>query len=191
MVRHNGDKARVFATCQMYRKDMLDRLKMLADKGKQEGFIPGVKLVRGAYLEKENERALKRGYPSPMHEKKEHTDGAFDKGLTFCLSERISLCIGTHNEASVLKAIELMKEKKIEASSEKVCFAQLYGMSDHISFNLAKQGFRVAKYLPFGPMELSLPYLFRRANENKSVAGQVSRELSLIKKELERRAKQS
>jgi proline dehydrogenase len=191
MVRYNGDKARVYITCQMYRKDMLNRLKELVDKGKQKGFIPGVKLVRGAYLEKENERAMKLTYATPIHECKEHTDAAFDAALAFCLQEEISLCIGTHNEVSVLKAIKLMIVKGIVSSSEKVCFAQLYGMSDHISFNLAKQGFRVAKYLPFGPMELSLPYLFRRANENKSVAGQVSREFSLIKKELERRAKLS
>ena len=191
MLQFNKEKAYVFTTCQMYRKDMLERLKKLAEKAKQDKFIPGVKLVRGAYLEKENERALRLAYPSPMFEEKVLTDKAFDEALAFCLGQEISLCIGTHNEASVLKAIKLMNEKGIQSSSDKICFAQLYGMSDHISFNLAKHGFRVAKYLPFGPMELSLPYLFRRANENKSVAGQVSRELSLIKKELERRAKKS
>jgi len=191
MKRYNTRSALVFMTLQMYRKDGFDRLKRMAALAEEGHFKLGIKLVRGAYLEKENERAGALGCESPMHESKAKTDEAFDRALHFCIAKRISLCIGTHNEASVLKAIEWMKQEHVEPASETVCFAQLFGMSDHISFNIAAQGYRVAKYLPFGPMELSLPYLFRRANENKSVAGQVSRELALIKKELERRAKQA
>ncbi len=191
MMRYNDTKALVFITCQMYRKDMLHRLKSLADRAREQHFNLGVKLVRGAYLERENARAMALGLVSPMHPCKEDTDQAFDSALHFCLEQGIHVCIGTHNEESVLKAIAFMKTLHINASTEHVCFAQLYGMSDHISFNLAAQGYCVAKYLPFGPMELSLPYLFRRANENKSIAGQVSRELLLIKNELQRRAKQS
>jgi proline dehydrogenase len=191
MERHNKAKALIYTTCQMYRSDMLGRIEILAERGRQKDFVPGIKLVRGAYLEKENQRAKHLVYKSPMHQCKAETDEAFDEALRFCLHEEMALCIGTHNEASVLYAMMLMKEKQILPSSERVYFAQLYGMSDHISYNLAAQGYRVAKYLPFGPMELSLPYLFRRAQENKSVAGQVSRELALIKKELQRRTKQA
>ncbi len=191
MKDYNKKKALVFTTCQMYRTDMLGRLKELAEMGMREQVVPGVKLVRGAYWEKENERAQLLGYTSLMYQSKTLTDQAYDEALHFCMHQQMALCIGTHNERSVLRAIDLMKEFQIVSSSDQVCFAQLYGMSDHISFNLAAQGYRVAKYLPFGPMELSLPYLFRRANENKSVAGQASRELALIKKELQRRTKQA
>lgn len=191
MKNYNQKKPMVFTTCQMYRNDMLGRIKDLAEWGRREDFLPGIKLVRGAYWEKENERAQDLGYESLMYQGKHLTDQAYDEALRFCMAQNIALCIGTHNEQSVLHALTLMKEYQINPSAEQVCFAQLYGMSDHISFNLAAQGYRVAKYLPFGPMELSLPYLFRRADENKSVAGQVSRELSLIKKELQRRTKQA
>ena len=187
MFLYNTEQAWVFNTYQMYRSDMPKRLQQLADTGKQRSFIPGVKLVRGAYLEKENKRAAKLGYESPIWKSKVETDQAFNKALSFCMAEDIALCIGTHNEESVALTLDLMEMNKIQPAYDGIWFAQLYGMSDHLSFNLAAQGYNVAKYLPFGPMKLSLPYLFRRANENKSVSGQSCRELELLKKELERR----
>ncbi len=187
MFLYNTEKAWIFNTCQMYRKDMPKRLQQLADTGRKRSFIPGVKLVRGAYLEKENERAERMGYKSPIWESKEQTDQAFNEALSFCLAEDVALCIGTHNEESVAITLDLMEMNKIQSAYDGIWFAQLYGMSDHLTFNLAAQGYNVAKYLPFGPMKLSLPYLFRRANENKSVSGQSGRELELLKKELERR----
>jgi proline dehydrogenase len=144
--------------------------------------------VRGAYLEKENKRAEELGYESPIWKTKAQTDKAFDDALIFCLLEGMELCIATHNEESVEKAMPLIQKNDGEKLGS-VCFAQLFGMSDHITYNLADKGYTVAKYLPFGPMELSLPYLFRRANENKAVAGQSGRELELLKKELKRRKK--
>lgn len=187
MFLYNTEQAWIFNTCQMYRQDMPTRLQQLAARARKLSFIPGVKLVRGAYMEKENDRANQLGYESPIWKTKKETDNAFDAAIGFCMSHDIALCLGSHNEDSVALAMDFMEINKIEKSSELICFAQLYGMSDHLTFNLAAQGYRVAKYLPFGPMELSLPYLFRRANENKSVAGQSGRELELLKKELERR----
>jgi proline dehydrogenase len=187
MFLYNTDKAWIYTTCQLYRCNMPARLRQLAETGKKHAFIPGVKLVRGAYLEKENERARTMGYESPLWKSKAETDKAFNEALDFCLSHQIALCIGTHNEESVEQALDCMRQYSIEKTTDLIWFAQLYGMSDHLTFNLAAQGYNVAKYLPFGPMELSLPYLFRRANENKSVAGQSGRELDLLQKELERR----
>jgi proline dehydrogenase len=187
MFLYNTNKAWVFNTCQMYRSDMPERLKRLVAFAKEHSFVPGVKLVRGAYMEKENERAAQLGYASPVWSTKEETDHAYNEAMNYCLSQGVALCIGTHNEESVAQALELMQKNKIEKGNDNCWFAQLYGMSDHITFNLAAEGYRVAKYLPFGPMKLSLPYLFRRANENKSVSGQSGRELELLKKELHRR----
>ncbi|MDB5274277.1 MAG: proline dehydrogenase [Chitinophagaceae bacterium] len=187
MFLYNIDKAWVFNTCQMYRSDMPARLKKLKAMAVEKHFIPGVKLVRGAYLEKENKRAAQLNYQSPIWSTKKETDQAYDEALDYCFAQGIALCIGTHNEDSVETAIRLMKKNNVTSNNENYCFAQLFGMSDHITFNLAEQGYRAAKYLPFGPMKLSLPYLFRRANENKSVSGQSSRELELLKKELRRR----
>jgi proline dehydrogenase len=187
MFLYNTEQAWIFNTYQMYRRDMPAHLQQLTARARKLSFIPGVKLVRGAYMEKENERAAQMGYESPIWKTKQETDKAFDAAIGFCMANDIMLCLGTHNENSVALALDFIEMNKIEKSSESICFAQLYGMSDHITFNLAAQGYRAAKYLPFGPMELSLPYLFRRANENKSVAGQSGRELELLKKELERR----
>lgn len=187
MFLYNTEQAWIFNTCQMYRSDMPVKLQQLAARARKLSFIPGVKLVRGAYMEKENERAHQLGYESPIWKTKKETDKAFDAAIGFCMSHDMALCLGTHNEDSVALALDFIEMNKIEKSSELICFAQLYGMSDHLTFNLAAQGYRVAKYLPFGPMKLSLPYLFRRANENKSVAGQSCRELELLEKELNRR----
>ena len=189
MIKYNSNKAIVYNTLQMYRHDRMEYLKQLHTKAKKENFKIGLKLVRGAYMEKENERAKENNYPSPICISKKATDENFDKALHYCLENTndISLFIGTHNEESTHKAIELMQHFQMEKSNPNVYFGQLYGMSDHISFNLASQGYNVAKYLPFGPVKDVMPYLIRIAEENTSVAGQTSRELKLLKEEKIRR----
>ena len=189
MRKYNSKKVIVYNTLQMYRHDRIEYLKQLHLKAKKENFKIGLKLVRGAYLEKENKRAKENNYSSPICASKKATDENFDKALYYCLknSNDISLFIGTHNEESTYKAIELMQHFQIEKSNLNIYFGQLYGMSDHISFNLAAKGYNVAKYLPFGPVKDVMPYLIRRAEENTSVAGQTSRELKLLKEEKIRR----
>jgi proline dehydrogenase len=152
-------------------------------------YFLGFKLVRGAYMEKERERALKMGYVSPIHLNKENTDQEYNAALKFCVEhiDRISICAGTHNEKSSLYLATLLNEKGVSSQHPNVFFAQLLGMSDHISYNLAKGGYRVAKYVPYGPIKAVLPYLSRRAQENSSVKGQAGRELNLINIELKRR----
>jgi len=179
----------VYNTLQLYRWDRLDYLKQLHQRAKKEGFTLGIKIVRGAYMEKERERAEEKGYPSPICKSKEDTDNNFNETLRYVLDnlKDISLFVGTHNESSSYLAMELMDKLKIEKSDNRVWFGQLYGMSDHITFNLANQGYNVAKYVPFGPVKDVMPYLIRRAEENTSVAGQTSRELNLLKIEKERR----
>jgi proline dehydrogenase len=154
-----------------------------------EGYKLGFKIVRGAYMEKERERAEKKGYPSPICSDKVTTDENFDKTLAYILEnlEDISVFIGTHNEESSYLAMDLMEKNNILKSDNRVWFGQLYGMSDHISYNLANQGYNVAKYVPFGPVKDVMPYLIRRAEENTSVAGQTNRELNLLKQEKKRR----
>ena len=149
----------------------------------------GFKVVRGAYMEKENNRAQEKGYPTPICESKQATDTNFNAVMEYILDnlEDISLFIGTHNEQSSYKALEILKSKKLQKNDTRVWFGQLYGMSDHISYNLAAGGYNVAKYIPFGPVKDVMPYLIRRAEENTSVAGQTSRELTLLKKEKTRR----
>ena len=189
MAKYNQKKVVVFNTLQCYRWDRLDYLKEEHKKALANGYKLGYKIVRGAYLEKENERAESMGYKSPICETKEATDTCFNEVLNYILNNlsEIELFIGTHNEESTSLAIHQMKEKKIAKNDSRVWFGQLYGMSDHITFNLAKLGYGVAKYIPFGPVKDVMPYLIRRAEENTSVAGQTSRELSLIKKEKQRR----
>jgi len=148
-----------------------------------------VKMVRGAYMEKEAERAEKMGYTNPIHSSKQATDDSFNRGLAFCVDnkQRVSLMCGSHNEYSNQYLTVLMEKHSMKPNDQRVWFAQLLGMSDNISFNLAKAGYNVAKYVPYGPVELVMPYLIRRASENTSVAGQSSRELTMIRKELARR----
>lgn len=185
----NKEKAIVYNTWQMYRKDRLENLKMTYEKAKAGGYFLGAKFVRGAYMEKERERAKEKGYPSPIHDTKEDTDKAYNDALKFSFEHRdiISIFNGTHNEESTLLLAQLMEENNIDKKDERFWFSQLYGMSDHISFNLGAEGYNVAKYLPYGPVKHVLPYLFRRAEENTSVKGQTSRELMLIRKEIKRR----
>ena len=189
MIKYNKQESIVFNTSQMYRHDRLDYLKRLKDIAEKERFFIGIKLVRGAYIEKENKRAIKNNYRSPICDSKKLTDLNFNEGASFILSNLtiFSLFSGTHNEESIYSIIDLMKSNKVNNSNQKVWFGQLYGMSDNISFNLANEGFNAIKYLPFGPIKEVIPYLIRRADENTSVKGQTSRELELIKSELKRR----
>jgi proline dehydrogenase len=189
MQKYNTEKAVVFNTLQTYRWDRLDYLKLLHERSKAKGYILGMKIVRGAYMEKERETAIEKGYPSPICNDKEATDANFNEVLSYILDnlETIALFIGTHNEESSYLAMDLMCEKGISVDDDRVWFGQLYGMSDHISFNLAKAGYNVAKYVPFGPVKDVMPYLIRRAEENTSVAGQTSRELNLLQEEKKRR----
>lgn len=190
MARFNrGGKTIVFTTIQLYHVDRLSEMEGLLQRARKGSFRLGLKLVRGAYMEKERARAAKRRESSPIQPTKAATDTQFDEAVAWCLGNRddIAICAGTHNEASCYKIIDLMKANGISESDDRVWFSQLLGMSDHLSFNLAAAGYNVAKYVPYGPVRSALPYLFRRAEENTSVAGQASRELSLLTKELKRR----
>ena len=189
MVKYNKEKPIVFNTLQMYRWDRMDYLKKLHQKAKDENFKIGFKVVRGAYMEKENERAEEKGYPTPICESKKATDENFDAAIEYIVEhlDVIALFSGTHNELSCYKLMELMDKKNIAHNDPNIWFGQLYGMSDNISFNLAAHGYNVAKYLPFGPVRDVMPYLIRRAEENTSVSGQTTRELTLLKKERTRR----
>lgn len=185
----NKDKVIVYNTLQLYRHDRLHFLTISQQIAKEKGFKLGMKLVRGAYMEKERARAAEKGYPSPIQPDKDSTDRDYNLALKYCIEhlEEIAIIVATHNEASCLYVVELLNEKGISHQHPHVHFSQLYGMSDNITFNLAKDGLRVSKYLPFGPIRDVIPYLMRRAQENSSVSGQTGRELGLIKKELLRR----
>lgn len=191
MMRYNKEKAIVFNTIQLYRKDRLEYLKKSYEAAKAGGYFLGEKLVRGAYMEKERDRAREKGYPSPIQDTKADTDKAFNEALAFCVEniDIISFCAGTHNEESSLLLTELMDKKGLAPDDPRIYFGQLYGMSDHISFNLSDKGYKVAKYVPYGPVKKVVPYLIRRAEENSSARGQTGRELKLIIHELERRKK--
>lgn len=188
MEKYNTNKAIVYSTLQMYRWDRLDYLKDLHKRAAEKGYYIGMKIVRGAYMEKERERAVEKGYESPICKTKQETDESYDLAVTYMMeNERMAIFAGTHNEESSLKLIELADKYNIKKDDTRMWFGQLFGMSDHISFNLASKGYNVAKYLPFGPVRDVMPYLIRRAEENTSVAGQTSRELKLLKTERRRR----
>ncbi|MDA7803665.1 proline dehydrogenase family protein [Crocinitomix sp.] len=189
MMKYNKEKAIVYNTVQMYRHDRLAFVKQTYLEGMAGNYYPGIKMVRGAYMEKEREAAEKEGYPSPIQATKEDTDRDYNLGLDFVVEniDRFALCAGTHNEASTLHLIQLMEKHGIAKDDKRIYFAQLLGMSDHISFNVAHDGYNVAKYVPYGPLKEVMPYLLRRAEENTSVAGQMGRELSLIVSETKRR----
>jgi proline dehydrogenase len=189
MAKYNRKKVVVFNTYQMYRVGMLENLIKANIAGRANGYHIGAKLVRGAYMEKERERAEERGYPDPIMPDKKSTDKQYDDALRYCLEniDNMELCSGSHNENSNYLLVEMMEKHGLDKGDKRVFFAQLYGMSDHISFNLANAGYNVVKYVPFGPIETVMPYLFRRAEENTSIAGQSSRELELIRKEIKRR----
>ncbi|MEO0404583.1 MAG: proline dehydrogenase family protein [Bacteroidota bacterium] len=187
--KYNQDEAWVYNTVQLYRHDRLDYLKDTIAIAKQKERILGVKLVRGAYMEKERDRAEDLGYDSPIQPNKESSDQDFDLALKECVLhlDSVRVVAGTHNEASSQYLTKLMHENGIENGDQRIYFAQLFGMSDHISFNLSNLGYNVAKYVPYGPIKEVIPYLIRRAEENTSVKGQTGRELTLIIKEMKRR----
>jgi len=189
MKRFNKKEAQIYNTLQMYRTDRLDYLKERLQEAKAEDYKLGVKLVRGAYMEKERERAQEKGYPDPIQPSKEASDKSFNDGVQFVIEnlEQMSIVAGTHNEDSSFYLAELMEKHEVAKNDRRIWFSQLYGMSDNLSFNLAKEGYNVVKYLPFGPVQETLPYLIRRAEENSAAGGQTSREMKLIERELKRR----
>lgn len=189
MTKYNTQKALIFNTYQMYRVSSLQNLKNAFQDAVRDGYFFGAKLVRGAYMEKERERAQEMNYTDPIQPNKQATDDDYNQALKFCIDnkQRISVINCTHNEYSNYYLALLMEKHSMKNDDPRAYFAQLYGMSDNISFNLAKAGYNVAKYVPYGPVRSVMPYLFRRAEENTSVAGQSGRELVLIKKELKRR----
>ena len=189
MRQYNREEVWIYHTVQMYRHDRLAYLEKLIQRAQRQSFKIGVKLVRGAYIEKENARAQKMNYPSPMCTTKQHTDNNFDAAIRLIIDhlDTVALFYGSHNEASAYVLIAILQQKKIPSNHPHLWFGQLYGMSDHISFNLAQAGFSVAKYVPFGPVKEVIPYLLRRADENTSVSGQTTKELELIEKEIQRR----
>jgi proline dehydrogenase len=192
MEKYNRKKAIVYNTYQMYRHDRMDVFHRDLESARKKDFFLGIKFVRGAYMERERERASRLGYPSPIHPDKESTDRAYDAALKYAVENinHVSIFNGTHNEKSNLLLTELMEKHGISRNDFRCYFSQLYGMSDHISFNLANKGYNVAKYLPYGPVRSVLPYLIRRTEENTSIAGQTSREMRLITLERKRRKSQ-
>lgn len=188
MQKYNQRKAIVYGTLQMYRWDRLDYLKGLHKRAQDKGFFVGLKLVRGAYMEKERARAEEQGYSSPICRNKQETDKNYDDAVKFMMKyQNLALYAGTHNEESTYNLMKLAKKLNISKNDDRLWFGQLYGMSDHITYNLAAHGYNVSKYLPYGPVRDVMPYLIRRAEENTSVSGQTSRELSLLKTERKRR----
>ncbi len=187
--KYNNESTIVYNTIQLYRHDRFHYMKGLISRCSTNNKFLGLKLVRGAYMEKERERAAKKNYKDPIQKDKESTDYDFSLAVEYCLKkiDFVSLCIGTHNEKSVLHLINLMTDYSLRKNDSRIYFAQLLGMSDHISYNLSKQGYNVAKYVPYGPIYEVIPYLIRRAEENTSVSGQTGRELSLIRKEIKYR----
>ena len=190
MDRYNRTKAVIYNTAQLYRHDRYAFLEASVEAAKQRGFILGMKLVRGAYMEKERKRAEEKGYASPIQSTKANTDRDFDQSIRLCLAnlDQVATIIASHNEQSNLLGAQLLHDLNIPHHHPHVHFSQLYGMSDHITFNLAQAGYSVSKYLPFGPIKHVVPYLMRRAQENSSVSGQTSRELNLLEREVKRRS---
>ena len=191
MLKYNKEKTLIFNTVQLYRHDRVAFMKENIAKARSGNYKVGYKLVRGAYMEKERERATTNGYPSPIQPDKAACDHDYNEAVKLCIDniDMVAVCAGTHNEESSALLTKLMEEKGIANSDERVWFSQLLGMSDHISFNLANAGYCVCKYVPYGPVVSVLPYLFRRAAENTSMSGQMGRELSMITQEIERRKK--
>ena len=191
MVQFNQKDFIVYNTVQLYRHDRLAYLKAMHARLKEKGAKTAVKLVRGAYMEKERKRAAEMGYLDPIQSSKENTDRDFNLAVDYCLDhiEDIAICCGSHNEESSAMLVEKMNARGIASNDKRIYFAQLFGMSDHISYNLSHANYNVAKYLPYGPIKEVMPYLLRRAQENTSVKGQTGRELSLIQREIQRRKK--
>lgn len=189
MAKFNKQKPIIYNTVQFYRKDRLHFFKNVVNSAKQAGFIYAAKLVRGAYMDKEAKRAKKMNYENPIQTSKENTDSDYNEAVKFAIENisNVAICVATHNEESTLLATTLMQEKNIEYNHPHIHFSQLYGMSDNITFNLAVEGYHTHKYMPYGPVKDVIPYLIRRAQENTSVSGQMSRELKLLREEVRRR----
>jgi proline dehydrogenase len=192
MALYNKERAIVYNTYQLYRHDRLDVIKRDYENAVRDGYYLGGKLVRGAYMEKEARTAQQQGYGNPINPSKQATDDLYNAALKFCVehADRIAICAGTHNEDSCSVLMQLMAQHGIQPNDERFYFAQLLGMSDNLSYNLAHAGYNVAKYVPYGPVEAVMPYLLRRADENTAIAGQSSREFNLISKERARREQQ-
>src|SRR5688572_24902563 len=189
MDEYNRGRLVIYNTIQLYRHDRLEFLKQSFEAAQARGFLLGVKLVRGAYMEKERKRAKEMGYQSPIQQDKESSDRDYNDALRFCVEhlDKVGLIVASHNEYSSMLTTELLQQRGLPLNHPHVHFSQLFGMSDNITYNLAKAGCSVSKYLPFGPIKDVVPYLMRRAQENTSVGGQTSRELNLIEKEMKRR----
>jgi proline dehydrogenase len=189
MRRYNRKKAIVYTTLQMYRWDRLDYLRRLIADARADGYLLGIKIVRGAYMEQERERARRLGYPSPINPTQEATHRDYNAAIDIIMDniDVVEICLGTHNEYSCKRMAHLMADRDLPNDHPHITFSQLYGMSDNISFNLSRAGYNVSKYLPYGPVEATLPYLTRRAEENTAIAGQMSKELEIIVRERERR----
>ncbi|SFG46563.1 proline dehydrogenase family protein [Pontibacter chinhatensis] len=189
MRRYNTKRAVVFNTLQMYRTDRIDYLKSCLRRFEGEPVIVGIKIVRGAYLEKEQLRAKQQGYPCPVFTRKSDTDKSFNQAIDICLEHlhRVEFCAATHNEQSTSYLTSRIQEDSIRPYRHRIHFSQLYGMSDNLTYNLAAAGYNASKYLPYGEVATALPYLIRRAEENTSIAGQMGRELSLLQQEIKRR----
>jgi proline dehydrogenase len=189
MRRYNKQRVVVYNTFQYYRHDRLEFLTESYDRAMQEGFMLGAKLVRGAYMEKERARAQELNYPDPINANKEITDDLYNTALRFCIDhiDTMSVCNASHNAKSAMLQVELMDKKGLANDHPNTLFSQLYGMSDNLTFNLSKAGYRVAKYLPYGQVKEVIPYLIRRAQENTSVTGDAGRELVLVRQEVKRR----
>jgi len=189
MAKFNKEKPIIYNTVQFYRKDRLQFFKNVVNSAKHAGFIYAAKLVRGAYMEKEEKRAKKLNYENPIQTSKQNTDDDYNEALKFAINniENVAVCVATHNEQSTLVATQLMQKKQLLNNHKHVFFSQLYGMSDNITFNLADAGYNTSKYMPYGPVKDVIPYLIRRAQENTSVSGQMGRELKLLKDEVRRR----
>ena len=189
MLRFNKERAVVYNTFQLYAKDRLSALEETVRKARAGNYFAGAKLVRGAYMEKERERALKENYPSPIHDGKEATDNDYNAALDFCMQnlDAIAVNAATHNEASCLHLARMMDAQGLPRNHPHILFSQLYGMGEHITYNLAKAGYNAMKLVPYGPVREAIPYLIRRAQENSSMSGQVGKELVMIEKEMKRR----
>jgi proline dehydrogenase len=191
MQKYNKEKVTVLNTFQMYRKDRLSYLHECFKQAQEQGYKLGVKIVRGAYQEKERARAEAKGYASPIQDNKQDTDNAYNEGVKFCMQhlDEIMLVVATHNEESCMLASDLLLQTSYKKNYHYLWFSQLLGMCDHVSFTLANNGYNVAKYVPYGPVKAVTPYLIRRADENSSVAGQAQKEMRLLQEEIRRRGK--
>ena len=192
-----SDKPIIYNTYQCYLKDAAARLRTDVQRADRFDYHFGAKLVRGAYMESERKTAKENGLPSPIHETIEETHACYNDSIDFLLrysassDKQVELMCATHNQESIEKAIEAMNKYHIDRKSPTICFAQLLGMSDHLSFNLGAHGYRTYKYVPYGEVKEVIPYLLRRAKENSAISGGAAGELSMIQGELGRRLKQA